>query len=107
MGDDLMVRDLNSQDPAATILRGRRPFQALTAADEQARQRSLADDSSALQVRDLVNNPSCLSQCLLYRNVSLACLDVVCCLAEDDVVCSSFWHVCCRSHCEQALLSVL
>ena len=107
MGDDLMVRDLNSQDPAATILRGRRPFQALTAADEQARQRSLADDSAALQVGDLVVNPSCLSQCLLYRHVSLACLDVVCCLAEDDVVCSSFWHVSGENRCDEALLSVL
>ena len=50
MGDETMVRDLNSQDPAASMLRGRGPFQALTAADEQARQRSLADNPAALQV---------------------------------------------------------
>lgn len=50
MGDEFMARDLNSQDPAASILRGKRPFQALTAADEQARQRSLAQDPAALQV---------------------------------------------------------
>ena len=72
MGDDFMVKDLNNQDPAATMLRGRRPFQALTAADEQARQRSLADDPAALYVRDLVNYNSCLPKCLVYIHVSLA-----------------------------------
>ncbi|KAL3161284.1 hypothetical protein ABBQ38_009640 [Trebouxia sp. C0009 RCD-2024] len=49
MGDDFMVRDLSRQDPAVSMLRGKRPFQALTAADEQARQRSLAQDPAALQ----------------------------------------------------------
>lgn len=67
MGDDFMVKDLNSQDPAATMLRGRRPFQALTAADEQARQRSLADNSAVLQVHDLVHNHSCLP--VAFHNV--------------------------------------
>ena len=67
MGDHFMVKDLNSQDPAATMLRGRRPFQALTAADEQARQRSLADNPAALQVRDLVHNNRSLLWCLLLQ----------------------------------------
>ena len=49
MGDEFMVRDMNSQDPAGSMLRGQRPFQALTAADEQARQRSLAQNPAALQ----------------------------------------------------------
>ena len=50
MGDDFMVKDLNNQDPSSSMLRGMQPYQALTAADEQARQRSLAQDPSALQV---------------------------------------------------------
>ena len=47
-----MVKDLGGQDPAAPMLRGRGQgaFQALTAADEQARQRRLADDPAAVQV---------------------------------------------------------
>ena len=50
MGDEFMVRYMNSQNPAGSMLRGQRPFQALTAADEQARQRSLAQNPAALQV---------------------------------------------------------
>lgn len=50
MGDGFMVKALNSQDPATSMLHGKCPFQALTAADEQARQRSLADNPAALQV---------------------------------------------------------
>ena len=50
MGDDFMVKDLNSQDPSCSMLRGMLPYQALTPADEQARQRRLAQDPTALQV---------------------------------------------------------
>ena len=89
MGDDFMVKDLNSQDPVATILRGRRPFQALSAADEQARQRSLADDPAALHVRDLVNN-NCLSKCLLYTHVSMVYLVVVRCFLRSRMCAAPF-----------------
>lgn len=50
MGDDFMVRDMNSQDSRESMLRGTQPYQALTAADEQARQRRLAEDYNAVQV---------------------------------------------------------
>ena len=93
MGDNFMVKELNSQDPAAIMLRGRRPFQALTAADEQARQRSLADDPAALQVRDLVNNNSCFLQCVLFQHGIMTCLLMVCCLAEIGDVYRSLWHL--------------
>ncbi|DBA80930.1 TPA: hypothetical protein ACH3X2_007151 [Trebouxia sp. C0005] len=49
MGDDFMVRDMNSQDSRESMLRGTQPYQALTAADEQARQRRLAEDYNAVQ----------------------------------------------------------
>jgi len=50
MGDDFMVRDMNSQDSRESMLHGIQPYQALTAADEQARQRRLAEDYNAVQV---------------------------------------------------------
>ncbi|DBB05452.1 hypothetical protein WJX77_002293 [Trebouxia sp. C0004] len=49
MGDDFMVRDMNSQDGRESMLHGMQPYQALTAADEQARQRRLAEDYNAVQ----------------------------------------------------------
>ncbi len=50
MGDDFMVRDMNSQDSRENMLHGTQPYQALTAADKQARQRRLAEDYNAVQV---------------------------------------------------------
>ena len=51
MGDDFMIQDLSSQDPKVSLLPGGRYYQALSPADEQARQRALAENASAVQVR--------------------------------------------------------
>ncbi len=56
MGDDFMVRDMNSQDSRESMLRGTQTYQALTAADEQARQRRLAEEYNAVQVRHCPKN---------------------------------------------------
>lgn len=50
MGDNFMVKELNSQDPKDCILQGMQPYQALSPADEQARQQALAEQPSALKV---------------------------------------------------------
>lgn len=50
MGDGYMVKDMNSQNARESMLPGMQPYQALSPADEQARQRSLADNPSAVQV---------------------------------------------------------
>lgn len=50
MGDDFMVRDMNNQDSRESMLHSTQPYQALTAADEQARLRRLAEDHNAVQV---------------------------------------------------------
>ncbi len=50
MGDEFMVKDMNGQDARESMLHGMEPYQALSAADEQARQRSLAENPSAVQV---------------------------------------------------------
>ena len=58
MGDDFMVRDKNSQDARESMLHGAHPYQAPSAADEQARLRALSQDPSALQVR-MISTQSC------------------------------------------------
>ena len=50
MGDEFMVKELNCQDPTQCILQGMQPYQALSAAEEQARQRALSADPAAAQV---------------------------------------------------------
>ena len=64
MGDDFMVRDMNSQDSRESMLHGMQPYQALTAADEQARQRRLAEDYNAVQVW---HHPLLLQAVLWFR----------------------------------------
>ena len=60
MGDDFMVQDLNTQDVKTSLLNGMKPYQALSPADEQARQRALAESPSALQVCPYTPHSSCL-----------------------------------------------
>ena len=60
MGDDFMVQDLNSQDVKTSLLNSMKPYQALSPADEQARQRALAESPSALQVSPYTPHSSCL-----------------------------------------------
>lgn len=50
MGDDFMVKDLNSGNARESMLHGTPAYQAPTAADEQARQRALAENPVAVQV---------------------------------------------------------
>lgn len=51
MGDEFMVKELNSQNPKECILQGMQPYQALSPAEGQARQRALSEQPSALRVR--------------------------------------------------------
>lgn len=50
MGEDFMVKELNSQSPRDCILQGMQPYQAPSPAEEQARQRALSEQPSALRV---------------------------------------------------------
>lgn len=59
MGDNFMVKDMNSQEAGTSMVRGGQAYQALTAADEQARQRSLAQEPAALQVLPHLETSTC------------------------------------------------
>ena len=60
MGEDFMMKELNSQNPRDCILQGMQPYQASSPAEEQARQRALSQQPSALKV-----NPMNFTSCLL------------------------------------------
>ena len=109
MGDDFMVKDMSRQDPAGSMLRGGQAYQALAAADEQARQRALAQDPAALQVH--LPTSACLLAVLedrLAQRLSiLLALGSVCwrsCAAEDKHVEATTAE---RGSCHVHLFSVL
>lgn len=68
MGDDFMVKDLNSGNVRESMLRGTPAYQAPTAADEQARQRALAENPMAVQVEFSGIHDCMSSSCVMCSN---------------------------------------